>query len=136
MGKKSNGNVMDMLSIGITILAMSVLVTAYLDCTDLMLKKLEISQLSRQYILKMETEGYLNEQNKQQLLLELKTLGIHNADLDGTTLQPVSYGDTIFLKIKGSINVHMTNSGEDVWNEGVTEKNVQIKEVRQSTAKN
>ena len=72
MGRKSKGNVMDLVTIGFTILAMSIVVMAYLECTGLMMKKLEISQVSRRYILKMETEGYLTPQSKESLLQELR----------------------------------------------------------------
>ena len=125
-----------MLTIGITILAMSIAVTAYLECTNLMLKKLEISQLSRQYILKMETEGYLNEQNKQYLVEELQALGMQNIDLSGTTLQPVSYGETILLEIKGIVKYRAGEEGEDIWNEGFQESSATVSEKRMSTAKN
>ena len=60
MEKKTKGNVMDLVTIGITILAMTIVVMVYLECTEMMLKKLEVSQVSRKYILKMETEGYLS----------------------------------------------------------------------------
>ncbi len=136
MGRKSKGNVMDMVTIGITILAMSMVVMAYLECTGLMLKKLEISQLSRQYILRMETEGYLNEQNKLNLLQELQALGVQNIDLSGTTLQPVSYGETILLKIKGTIGVRTIGEGEEMWNGGFLEGSTAVEEIRMSTAKN
>lgn len=136
MGRKSKGNVMDMVTIGITILAMSMVVMAYLECTGLMLKKLEISQLSRQYILRMETEGYLNELNKQNLLQELQALGVQSIDLSGTTLQPVSYGETILLKIKGTIGVRTIGEGEEMWNGGFWEGSGAVEEIRMSTAKN
>ena len=118
MGKKSEGNVMNLVTIGITILAMSLVVSAYLECTGLMMKKLEISQLSRKYILLMETEGYLNEQHKQTLLQELQALEVRNIDLSGTTLYPVSYGETILLKIKGTISTKVLKNSEEMWEVG------------------
>ncbi|MBQ7774377.1 MAG: hypothetical protein IJ379_00500 [Lachnospiraceae bacterium] len=136
MGRKSKGNVMDLVTIGITILAMSIVVAAYLECSGLMLKKLEVSQLSRHYILKMETEGYLNEQNRQMLLQELQALGMQGIDLTGTTLHPVAYGETILLHIKGNINAHAIEDGEDVWSEGFLSKQFTVEENRMSTAKN
>lgn len=136
MGKKSKGNIMDLVTIGITILAMSIVVTAYLECTGLMLKKLEISQLSRQYILKMETEGYLDEQSRQSLLQELQELGMQNIDLSGTTLYSVSYGEKIMLKIKGTVSTRTVGEGEEVWNGGFLEGRTVVEETRMSTAKN
>lgn len=134
--RKSNGNVMDMVTIGLTILAMSIVVTAYLECTGLMLKKLEINQVSRRYILKMETEGYLTETGRLELLQELQSLGMENIDLSGTTLQPVSYGDTILLKITGTVRTKTIGEGEEMWNEGFLEGSTTVEEMRMSTAKN
>lgn len=136
MGRKSKGNVMDLVTIGITILAMSIVVMAYLECTGLLMKKLEISQLSRRYILKMETEGYLDEQSKQSLLQELQALGVQSVDISGTTMQPVSYGDTIMLKIKGTVGAGIIGNTEEIWNEGFLSRQFAVEEIRMSTAKN
>lgn len=136
MGKKSEGNVMNLVTIGITILAMSIVVSAYLECTGLMLKKLEISQISRKYILVMETEGYLSEQHKQMLIQELQALEVQNIDLSGTTLQPVSYGETILLKIKGTISAKVLKDSEELWEGGFGTRNAIVEEYRSSTAKN
>ncbi len=136
MGKKSEGNVMNLVTIGITILAMSIVVSAYLECTGLMLKKLEITQISRKYILVMETEGYLSEQHKQMLIQELQALEVQNIDLSGTTLQPVSYGETILLKIKGTISAKVLKDSEELWEGGFGTRNAIVEEYRSSTAKN
>jgi hypothetical protein len=101
-----------------------------------MIKKLEVSQISRKYILKMETEGYLSQENKNQMLLELKNLGIQNVDISGTTTQQVTYGDTIVLKIKGSVKSNMLAGEEELWNEGFRAGLVPLEEIRMSTAKN
>lgn len=136
MERKSKGNVMDLVTIGITILAMSIVVMAYLECTGLMMKKLEISQVSRRYILTMETQGYLTEQNKQNLLMELGALGMQGIDISGTTLQPVPYGETILLKLKGTIGTRTIEGVEGVWNAGFISKRFTVEESRMSTAKN
>lgn len=136
MGKKSEGNVMNLVTIGITILAMSIVVTAYLEYTGLMMKKMEISQLSRKYILLMETQGYLSEQNKQALLQELEALEVRNIDLSGTTLHPVSYGETILLKIRGTISTEILKDSKEMWEGGFQKSDAIVEEYRSSTAKN
>lgn len=136
MGRKSKGNVMDLVTIGITILAMSIVVMAYLECTALMMKKLEISQVSRNYILKMETMGYLDESGRQQLINELQLLGVQNIDISGTTLQPVDYGENIILHMKGTIQGRNIGNGERIWNEGFRSTSYTVEEKRMSTAKN
>lgn len=134
--KKSKGNVLDFLTIIITILAMSIIVMAYLECTSLMMKKLEVSQISRKYILKMETEGYLSAQNKTNLLKELQDMGVSGIDISGTTLQPVTYGDAIYLKIRGTINGRVIGTLNEMWSDGFISKQFTVEELRMSTAKN
>lgn len=136
MGRKSKGNVMDLVTIGITILAMSIVVMAYLECSGLMMKKMEISQVSRKYILKMETLGYLNEQNKQAMIAELTNLGMQGIDISGSTLQQVPYGETIVLRIVGTIGGRTIEDTKGVWDVGFVSKQFQVEELRASTAKN
>lgn len=127
---------MDMVTIGITILAMTIVVMVYLECTELMMKKMEVSQVSRKYILQMETEGYLSQENKNKMLEELKNLGLQNVDISGTTLSPVFYGDTIMLKIRGGFRQNMLERKEELWNGGFSTRWVPLEEIRMSTAKN
>ena len=134
MKKKSPANVMNLATIGMAILAITIVVMVYLQCTELMLLKLEMSQVSRKYILKMETEGYLTPQNQNELLLELKELGLKNAELTGSTLMPVSYGDTIVLRIKGNVQKNMLS--QEVWNGSTDVRVLSLEEKRMSTAKN
>lgn len=133
---KSKGNVLDFVTIAITILAMSVVVMAYLECTGLMMKKLEISQISRKYILKMETEGYLNVQNEASLLQELQEAGMSAIDIAGTTLQPVTYGEAVYLKIRGRISGRVIGTPDEMWSKGFFARQFTVEEQRMSTAKN
>ncbi len=135
MGKK-RGNVLDFLTILITILAMSVLISAFLECTNLMIRKLEISQISRKYILKMETEGYLTEAAKGELLRELEKAGLRQIDISGTTLHPVAYGEPIYLKIKGNIQGRLVETEDEIWNKGFVSTIFRVEEEKVSTAKN
>ncbi len=135
MKKKSPANVMNLVTIGMAILAITIVVMVYLQCTELLLLKLEVSQVSRKYILKMETEGYLTPHNQNELLLELKELGLKNVELTGTTLLPVPYGDTIILRIKGNVQKNMLKQ-EEVWNGATDVKLLELEEKRMSTAKN
>lgn len=126
---------MNLVTIGMAILAITIVVMVYLQCTELMLLKLEVSQISRKYILKMETQGYLTPQSQNELLLELKELGLKNAELTGTTMTPVTYGDTIVLLIKGNVQKNMLRH-EEVWNGSTDVRTISLEEKRMSTAKN
>lgn len=126
---------MDLVTIGMTILAMSIVVMVYLECTQLVMMKLKVSQLSRRYILKMETQGYLPADQVIGLLQELQEMGVTGIDITGTTLQPVAYGDAIYLKIKGSITGKMLEKKGDIWNGGFQTGKYTVEEFRVSTAK-
>lgn len=136
MAGKSKGNILDFLSILLMILAMSIVVTAYLECTNLMMKKLEIGQISRKYILKMESEGYLKESEKERLLQELKNVGMSGISIVGTTLQPVPYGEAVYLKIEGTVEGRVLKASEEMWKEGFVNDIFHVEEERMSTAKN
>ena len=134
--KKECGNVLDFLTIILTIIAMSILVMVYLECTNLMMKKLEVGQISRKYLLKMETEGYLTEGSKNSLLAELQQAGVRSVDISGTTMVPVSYGDTIVLRIRGAVEGRIIGTGDELWRKGFVSSIFSVEEEKMSTAKN
>lgn len=134
--KKEHGNVLDFLTIILTIIAMSILVMVYLECTNLMMKKLEVGQISRKYLLKMETEGYLTEGSKNSLLAELQQAGVHSVDISGTTMVPVSYGDAIVLRIRGAVEGRIIGTGDELWRKGFVSSIFSVEEEKMSTAKN
>lgn len=136
MTGKSKGSILDFLSILLMILGMSIVVMAYLECTNLMMKKLEIGQISRKYILKMESDGYLKEPEKESLLQELKNAGMSGIDISGTTLQPVAYGEEVYLKIEGTVEGKVLKTSEEMWREGFEKGIFHVEEERMSTAKN
>ena len=136
MTGKNSGNIMDFLSVGIALLAITIIVMASFYSMGLMLRKLEISQVARKYILVMETRGYMTEEVRQQLLEELQGIGLAQIDLSGTTSQPVPYGDTIMLKIRGRVNGNVLEMEENMWSAGFRTQNYYVEEIRMSTAKN
>lgn len=104
---------------GIFILALSVLMLAFMENMELIQHKIEINQITRRYLLRMETEGCLTEEDRDRILYELQAAGVSNVDLGATTIEPPGYGEGITLEVKGMLN------GE-----------VEFKEKRVSTAKN
>lgn len=101
--KKEKGNVGDLLAAGICILAMTVVMLAYLDNMRLIGQKTEVSQIARKYILRMETVGMLTEEDRTALCEELAAAGVTELGLEGTTLLRVEYGEPILLKIQGKL---------------------------------
>lgn len=135
MGGKREGSTLDFLSISICILAMSIVVTAYFYCSDLLLRKGQVSQVARCYILKMETVGCLTEGDKNRLLSELHTIGLTGIDLTGSTMNPVEYGDSVILHIRGKIQAKMWGGNHDLFQSIFTVREVPMEEIRMSTAK-
>ena len=80
--------------------------------------KSSVSQISRRYILKMETYGYLTGEDRNDLVSALSDAGLENISLEGTDMSEVGYGNKISLYIHGT-----------------TEDGYEINEFRTSTAK-
>lgn len=134
--KKSKGSIMDLLSVGITIIAMSIIMMAYLNSIQLVHTKSEVSQLARKYILRMETVGCLTVTDKMKLLQELQDLGITDVDLNGSTMNEVAYGSPIYLYIHGVVHGREMKMGNGLFSIFFSEKGYNFREVRMSTAKN
>lgn len=105
------GSVSDLLSALLCILAMVAAMTVFLGCVRMVNQKTVIGQIARNYILRMETVGYLATPEEQALLEELQAMGVTEVNLEGTTRTPVPYGAEITLKIAGKIG------GEHVFEE-------------------
>lgn len=101
--KQEKGSIGDIMAAGICMLAMTVLMLSYMDNVWLIHQKTEVSQIARQYILKMETVGYLEEADRIRLNQELEAAGVTELEFGGTTMSPVAYGDIITLEIRGRL---------------------------------
>ncbi len=101
--KRREGNVGDLLITGICILAMTVVMLAYMDSADLLQQKSQVGQLARRYILRMETVGYLTAEDRTALSQSLVDLGVTEIDLADTTVAQVDFGDPIVLRIRGNL---------------------------------
>lgn len=101
--KKERGNVADIMTVGIFIMAMAAVMLSFLNCMALIRQKTEVSQLARKYILRMETVGGLQDGDRAALLQELQEQGITEIDLGGTTYGAAGYGEPIALEIRGKL---------------------------------
>lgn len=117
--KKHPGNVGELLTMGLCVLALTVVLLSYMENVQVIGVKTAVGQLARGYLLKMETVGYLEEQERVRLTAELEALGLTEINYEGSTLEPVGYGNRITIYIRGR------------WGE-----QYEIQEQRVSTAKN
>ena len=84
-----------------------------------------LRQTAREYMLIMETEGYLTP--------ELESYGLYNISLNGTTTSEVDYGTRIYLKISGTYNENVLSFAGGL--SKVADHPVRITINRQTTAK-
>lgn len=102
--KKQEGSIGDFMSTGLCLLAMTAVMTVYLDCAGLIQTKTQIGQIARKFILRMETVGMLTDEDRVALLGELEAAGATQIQLEGSTLWQVNYGDPIILQIQGKVD--------------------------------
>ncbi len=68
----------------------------------------DVNQISRAYLLKMESKGYLTREDAANLERSLEKDGkITEIDLAGSTILPAAYGEKIMLCIKGKIKMEL-----------------------------
>ena len=117
-GLKSPGSVGDVMPMCIFVICIAFVMISFADCVRVINVKSSVSQISRQYILKMETYGYLTGEDRDDLVSALSGVGLENISLAGTDMSEVGYGNKISLYIHGT-----------------TEAGYEINEFRTSTAK-
>lgn len=114
----SPGSVGDVMPMCIFVICIAFVMISFADCVRLINVKASVSQVARQYILRMETYGYLTENDKEALMKNLADKGLTGVSLAGTDTSEVGYGNEIRLYI-----------------DGFTEDGYEIREFRTSTAK-
>ncbi|MDB2104989.1 MULTISPECIES: hypothetical protein [Clostridium] len=104
--KKKDGKVDNyiVLTICLVVIFIAIIISAY-NFSD-MEKKSKIDRVGRNYIMQMESKGYLSSTDEQELIKELKKLGVTNISTAGTTKTKVDYGEDIFLKVSGKVNIN------------------------------
>ena len=90
-------------------------------------------QVAREYLLIMETDGYLSGTNQANMIAELESYGLYNISLSGTTTREVEYGERIYLCISGTYDDNILAFAGGL--SRVTQNPVQITINRQTTAK-
>lgn len=100
---RERGNVANILITGIFMLTMTVLMMRFLDEMQLIQQKVQVNQLARRFILRMETTGGLLLRDREDLEQELAGMGVTAIDLSGTTFEPSGYGARIVLQIRGRL---------------------------------
>ncbi len=134
--KKESGSIADIMSALLVVLASAIVMFSYLSIMQLASINEEVKQLSRKYILEMESKGYLEAASSAQLKQQLMDLGVKDIELTGTTFSDVGYGNPIYLTISCSIPYKELNMTGDLLSAFFEDAEYGIIEKRMSTAKN
>lgn len=97
--KKKEGNVVDYVIYIFGILALCIFFAFSVEAIKEMSKYGSANLVARNYIIKIESHGYLSAENAQKLEESLEDLGFTNITLSGTTMTEVNNGDDIKLII-------------------------------------
>ena len=107
--KKDKGMLDQFLPAIVVIVLLAVLWTGSMITASNINRSNDIQQVARTYLLQMETDGYLTEENKGLLLNDLAALDMINIDLTGTSFTDVGYGNQVRLVIRGKVNLKDIN---------------------------
>ncbi len=116
--KSESGSVGDVMPMCIFVIAIAFVMICFSDCVRIIGIKTSVSQISREYILKMETYGYLTPEDAAGMRNALISAGLTDISLGRTDTSEVGYGNELILDISGH-----------------TEEGYEISEFRTSTAK-
>ncbi len=114
----NRGSIGDVMPMGLFVVCIAFVFVSFAECVRIVNVKSSVSQISRRYILRMETVGYLTHEDADGLVSELSDAGLRDISLGNTDTSEVGYGNPVRLEIKG-----------------VTEGGYEIAEYRTSTAK-
>ena len=88
-----------------------ILIVVCFDYMKIVGTKQSCDQIARTYILRMESVGYLTDEDINQMKNDLAELGITNISTTGTTTasNPSSYGERITLQFSGDYGEYKIN---------------------------
>lgn len=103
--RKDNGILEQFLPAIVVIVLLAVLWTGSMISASNIDRSSDIQLVARMYLLRMEADGCLTEENKALLLADLEGLNMEQIDLTGTSFTDVGYGNPIRLVIRGVVNL-------------------------------
>ena len=105
LGRKDKGILEHFLPALIIIVLLAVLWTGSMISASNIDRSSDIHHVARTYLLRMESDGCLTEENKSLLIAELEALDMTEIDLTGTSFTDVGYGNQVRLVIKGHVKL-------------------------------
>jgi len=105
LGRKKQGSMMKLVAVLISVVVTGIMGIVMVSFSGNLDNKDRIYITASEYLLSMETKGYLVEEDKEQLLFSLTELGMTNISLSGTTLTEAGYGNKVTIEITGEIEL-------------------------------
>lgn len=133
--KKDQGSMIEFVYVMVTLVVVCIICIIMMNWYSNLDKKTKIEMIGREYILRMESVGYLGEEEQANLLNDLTEQGLIDISLTGTTKDHVNYGDKILLNISGSLEIR-TFQLENWMHVAKDSKKIPVKIHKSSTAKN
>lgn len=103
--RKDKGILDQFLPAIVVIVLLAVLWTGSMISASNIDRSSDIHHVARTYLLRMESDGCLTEDNRNLLLAELEALDMENIDLTGTSFTNVGYGNPVRLVIRGVVTL-------------------------------
>lgn len=105
--EKKKGEFTDIMAVVIFMFMSAVIFQVFLNNQKAVDIKDDIDATINQYVLCLETDGYLSETNQNSLINDLTKLGVTDIDLTGTddVMNPKIYGERVALQVKGNLEV-------------------------------
>ena len=103
--RKDRGILEHFLPAIVVIVLMAILWTGSMISASNINKSSDVHQAARACMLRMESDGYLTEENRIMLMERLQELDMEQIDLTGTTFTDAGYGNQIQLVISGKIKL-------------------------------
>lgn len=103
--KKKDGRVDKGATLFFFIMIIAIMTIISLNAFNDMDSKNNIGHVGRNYMLRIESNGYLTGEDEQNMVEELKNLGVTNINVTGTTKSKVGYGKKCNLNVSGKFNL-------------------------------
>lgn len=137
--RKDNASTIHMFSIVFTVVFIALLLIIFAGIASNINRRNDVDLIARKYLLKMEIEGGLTDELKEDLTKELGKYGVININLNGSTIVDDSsvsnYGEVITLSISGDMRFITYNSNVNkIFDNSITLIPLEIK--KSSTSKN
>lgn len=104
---KKDGVIGDMCMAAITLICVGFLIVRLGEFDNNTLKKIKIDNITKKYILKIESEGYLSAQNENNIINELKRKGFENIRISSNKSE-VQYGSDVMLDVTADVPIKTT----------------------------